>query len=71
MASLAMYTRGFIVHTKNYYGRDLQQVATSHAELVEALLSHDPARAEAAAQAHIRRAAARLAQLDAAAADGC
>jgi DNA-binding GntR family transcriptional regulator len=63
LASLAVYTRGFIVHTKNYYGADLAQVATAHERLAEALVSGDPVRAEAAAQAHIREAAERLARL--------
>jgi len=60
LASIAVYSRGFIVHTKAYYDTDLEQVADSHEQLVAELVSGDPWRAEAAAQQHIREAAARL-----------
>jgi DNA-binding GntR family transcriptional regulator len=60
LASIAVYSRGFIVHTKAYYGTDLGQVADSHERLVTEVLSGDPRRAEAAVQEHIREAAARL-----------
>src|SRR5438093_583787 len=63
LASVAVYTRGFIVHTKSYYARqvDLQLVANSHALLLEELLTRDPARAEQAVHAHIQSALASLA----------
>ncbi|MGI9149377.1 MAG: GntR family transcriptional regulator [Chloroflexota bacterium] len=63
LASVAVYTRGFIVHTKSYYARqvDLQFVANSHALLLEELLTRDPARAEQAVHAHIQSALATLA----------
>jgi DNA-binding GntR family transcriptional regulator len=63
LASVAVYTRGFIVHTKSYYARqvDLQFVANSHALLLEELLPRDPARAEQAVHAHIQSALASLA----------
>jgi DNA-binding GntR family transcriptional regulator len=60
LSSIAVYSRGFIVHTKTYYGDDLSQVADSHERLVNEVLSGDPRRAEAAVQEHIREAAARL-----------
>jgi len=60
IASIAVYSRGFIVHTKSYYDTDLSQVADSHERLVADVLSGDPHRAEAAVQEHIREAAARL-----------
>ena len=62
LASVAVYTRGFIVHTKSYYARqvDLQFVANSHALLLEELLTRDPARAEQAVHAHIQSALASL-----------
>ncbi len=62
LASVAVYTRGFIVHTKSYYARqvDLQFVANSHALLLEELLPRDPARAEQAVHAHIQTALASL-----------
>jgi DNA-binding GntR family transcriptional regulator len=63
LASIAVYSRGFIVHTKAYYDADLAQVADSHERLVTEVLSGDPRRAEAAAQEHIREAAARLQRL--------
>jgi GntR family transcriptional regulator, transcriptional repressor for pyruvate dehydrogenase complex len=58
--SIAVYSRGFIVHTKSYYDADLAQVADSHERLVAEILSGDPRRAEVAVQEHIREAAARL-----------
>jgi len=58
--SIAVYSRGFIVHTKSYYDADLGQVADSHERLVREILTGDAARAEAAVQEHIREAAARL-----------
>ena len=60
LASIAVYSRGFIVHTKAYYDADLGQVADSHERLVAEVLSGDPRRAEVAVQEHIREAAARL-----------
>jgi len=60
LASIAVYSRGFIVHTKAYYDADLGQVAESHQALVAEILSGDPRRAEEAVQQHIREAAARL-----------
>ena len=60
LESIAVYSRGFIVHTKTYYDADLEQVADSHELLVREILSGDPQRAEAAVQEHIREAAARL-----------
>jgi DNA-binding GntR family transcriptional regulator len=60
LASIAVYSRGFIVHTKAYYGAALIEIADSHAHLVEEVLTLDPRRAEAAAQEHIREAASRL-----------
>jgi DNA-binding FadR family transcriptional regulator len=63
LASVGVYTRGFIVHTRSYYARqrDLQFVANSHALLLEALLTREPARAEQAVHAHIQSALASLA----------
>jgi DNA-binding GntR family transcriptional regulator len=66
LASIAVYSRGFIVHTKAYYDTDLGQVAESHEDLVAEILSGDPRRAEEAVQLHIRDAAARLRQMRAA-----
>lgn len=63
LASIAVYSRGFIVHTKTYYGENLLQVAESHQLLVDELLTLDPARAEAAVQKHIAEAAERLRRL--------
>ncbi|MCC6176690.1 MAG: GntR family transcriptional regulator [Chloroflexi bacterium] len=60
LASIAVYTRGFIVHTKSYYGTDLIRVADLHERLVSELLSGEPHRAEAAVQEHVREAADRL-----------
>lgn len=60
LASIAVYSRGFVVHTKTYYGSDLSQVAVSHERLVDEILTLDPHRAEAAIQDHIREAAERL-----------
>jgi DNA-binding FadR family transcriptional regulator len=57
---IAVYSRGYIVHTRTYYDADLGQVADSHERLVHEILSGDPSRAEAAVQAHIPEAAARL-----------
>ncbi|HEX8967574.1 MAG TPA: GntR family transcriptional regulator [Chloroflexota bacterium] len=64
LASVGVYTRGFVVHTKTYYARrrDLQLVADSHARLLEDLLTRDPERAERAVHAHIQSALASLAQ---------
>jgi DNA-binding GntR family transcriptional regulator len=69
LASVGVYTRGFIVHTRSYYAsqRDLQFVANSHALLLEALLTREPDRAEQAVHAHIQSA---LASLTAASAAG-
>jgi DNA-binding GntR family transcriptional regulator len=66
LASVGVYTRGFIVHTRSYYAsqRDLQFVANSHALLLEALQSLDPERAEKAVHAHIQSALASLAAAD-------
>jgi DNA-binding GntR family transcriptional regulator len=63
LASLAVYTRGFIVHTRSYYSRqpDLQFVANSHSLLLEALLSRDLERVEKAIHQHIESALASLA----------
>jgi DNA-binding GntR family transcriptional regulator len=63
LASVGVYTRGFIVHTSSYYDRqrDLQFVANSHALLLDALLTRDPERAERAVHAHIESALASLA----------
>jgi DNA-binding GntR family transcriptional regulator len=63
LASVGVYTRGFIVHTRSYYARqrDLQFVANSHSLLLEALLSRDPERAEKAVHAHVQSALASLA----------
>lgn len=60
LASIAVYSRGFIVHTKDYYGAALTEVADSHKHLVDGVLTLDPLRAESAAQQHIREAAGRL-----------
>jgi DNA-binding GntR family transcriptional regulator len=62
LASVGVYTRGFIVHTRSYYAeqRDLQFVANSHALLLEALLTREPDRAEQAVHAHIQSALASL-----------
>jgi DNA-binding GntR family transcriptional regulator len=62
LASVGVYTRGFIVHTRSYYARqrDLQFVANSHALLLEALQSRDPVRAEQSVHAHIQSALASL-----------
>jgi DNA-binding GntR family transcriptional regulator len=63
LASVGVYTRGFIVHTRSYYARqrDLQFVANSHTLLLEALLSRDAERAEKAVHAHVQSALASLA----------
>jgi DNA-binding GntR family transcriptional regulator len=63
LGSVAIYTRGFIVHTKSYYGRqrDLTFVARSHALLLDELRSRDPQRAERAVHQHIESALASLA----------
>jgi DNA-binding GntR family transcriptional regulator len=63
LASVGVYTRGFVVHTRSYYAAqpDLQFVANSHALLLKALLSRDPHRAEQAVHAHIQSALASLA----------
>ncbi len=63
LGSVAVYTRGFIVHTKSYYGRqtDLTFVARSHALLLEELRSREPERAERAVHQHIETALASLA----------
>jgi DNA-binding GntR family transcriptional regulator len=63
LASVGVYTRGFIVHTRSYYTRqpDLQFVANSHALLLDALLTREPDRAEQAVHAHIESALASLA----------
>src|SRR3954465_4030186 len=50
LASIAVYSRGFIVHTKDYYDTQLGQVADSHEQLVAEILSDDARRAEAAVQ---------------------
>src|SRR5260370_41599154 len=62
LASVAVYTRGFIVHTKSYYARqvDLQFVANSHALLLDELLTRDPAPAEQAVPPPIQSALASL-----------
>jgi DNA-binding GntR family transcriptional regulator len=63
LASVGVYTRGFIVHTRSYYAaqRNLQFVASSHALVLEALLTREPERAEQAIHAHIHSALASLA----------
>jgi DNA-binding GntR family transcriptional regulator len=62
LASVGVYTRGFIVHNSTYYARqrDLQFVANSHTLLLEALLTRDPERAEQAVHGHIQSALASL-----------
>ncbi len=62
LASVGVYTRGFVVHTKSYYARqrDLLFVAKSHALLLDALLTRDPHQAEQAVHAHIESALASL-----------
>ena len=69
LASVGVYTRGFIVHTRHYYALqpDLQFVANSHALLLDALSTREPQRAEQAVHAHIQSA---LASLRAASGDG-
>ena len=62
LASVGVYTRGFVVHTRSYYARqrDLLFVANSHALLLEALLTREPDQAEQAMHAHIQSALASL-----------
>jgi DNA-binding GntR family transcriptional regulator len=62
LASVGVYTRGFIVHLKSYYSSqpNLQFVANSHALLLEALLTREPDRAEQAVHHHIESALASL-----------
>ncbi len=71
LASVGVYTRGFIVHTKSYFAsqRDLQFVANSHALLLQALLTREPDRAEQAVHAHIQSALASLMAASPSAAD--
>jgi DNA-binding GntR family transcriptional regulator len=66
LASVSVYTRGFIVHLKHYYLQqtDLQFVANSHALLLEALLSREPDRAEQAVHVHVEHALASLQATD-------
>jgi DNA-binding GntR family transcriptional regulator len=62
LGSVAVYTRGFIVHTRSYYGRqaDLAFVANSHAALLEELRAGEPERAQLAVKHHIQSALASL-----------
>jgi DNA-binding GntR family transcriptional regulator len=63
LGSVAVYTRGFVVHTKSYYGQqaNLAFVARSHELLLEELKSNEPERAEHAVHRHIQSALASLA----------
>ncbi len=62
LASVGVYTRGFIVHTRRYYSHqpDLEFVANSHARLLEALQTRDASTAEQAVHEHIESALASL-----------
>ena len=64
LASVGVYTRGFIVHLSSYFARqrDLQFVANSHAVLLDELVTRDPDLAEQAVHAHIQSALASLSQ---------
>jgi DNA-binding GntR family transcriptional regulator len=60
LASVGVYTRGFVAHTRSYYARQrgLQFVANAHVLLLHALLKRDPEQAEQAVHAHIQSALA-------------
>jgi DNA-binding GntR family transcriptional regulator len=65
LASLAPYTRGFVVHAASYYERqrDLGFVADSHSLLLQALRTRDPERAELAVHSHVESALASLSKV--------
>jgi DNA-binding GntR family transcriptional regulator len=59
MKTLALQTRRLLLYNKVFRASPDEEIA-SHRELVEAVLTGDPARAEAAVRAHIAQSAQRV-----------
>ncbi|MBV9357606.1 MAG: GntR family transcriptional regulator, partial [Chloroflexi bacterium] len=60
--SVAVYVRGFVVHTRNYWATQasLAFVANSHQLLLDELRTRDPERADRAVHFHVETALASL-----------